>query len=188
MALLLPVAFAFIAAAAPLFNDAYNFSGIYSCSIAPHPLGCGEEGVPCTRGSMARNIVACITFTFNTIAYIFAFLAYYTKENLSHREVFYSWPGAMMNFTLSFSCLMASFLVLKYGSIEAKMFAFYLNVTVTPLTGLFMSLIYFYAPRKASRVSDVEREEDDSINVWLSKPLLKRIPMVGVYDKESPFV
>jgi hypothetical protein len=61
-------------------------------------------------------------------------------------------------------------------------------VTVTPLTGLFMSLIYFYAPRKASWVSDVEREEDDSINVWLSKPLLKRIPMVGVYDEESPFV
>eukprot|EP00804_Cyclotella_cryptica_P008266 CCRYP_020396-RB/>CCRYP_020396-RB protein AED:0.08 eAED:0.08 QI:181/1/1/1/0.5/0.33/3/1779/326 len=184
LALLLPVALASVAAIVPLLNSSYNFSGIYSCSIAPFPLGCGgKSGITCTRGAHARATVGWITFSFNTVAYCFAFLGYYTGDKPIHYRLFDTWPTIMRNFTICFSCLVGSVLVLKYGTVEAKLFTFYLNVTITPLVGLFMSLIYFFPLRNANRGND--EKDHDSISMGLSEPFINKIEKYA-RDEESP--
>lgn len=185
LALLLPIALSLAAAIVPLVNGSYNFSGIYSCSIAPYPLGCGgKSGITCSRGAFARATVGWITFSFNIVAYSFAFFGYYTRDEPFHCRPCDSWPPIMQIFTLCFSCLVGSVLVLKYGTVEAKLLTFYLNVTVTPLTGLFMSLIYFYPYGKANRVH--EDKDHDCIDVGLSPPFLEKIAKYAK-DVERPF-
>ena len=52
----------------PLFDQAYNYSGIYVCGIAEYPQGClyEHDEHECTRGSNAMELViahfACICF------------------------------------------------------------------------------------------------------------------------------
>lgn len=167
--LLLPVALAFVAATIPLCNESYNFSGVYSCSIAPYPLGCGTtSGVPCIRGGYARMTVGWITFLFNAIAYICAFLGYYTegvKTGTGH-NIIDSWPVVMLNFIFCLSFLIGTVFILTYGSISAKLFTFYLSVILTPLTGFFMAIIYYYS----SSSKPPHLDEDD--NVSLSEPFI----------------
>jgi hypothetical protein len=79
--------------------------------------------------------------------------------------------------------LVGSVSVLKYGTVEAKLFTFYLNVTITPLTGLFMSLIYFYPYGKENRVH--EDKDHDSIDKGLSAPFLEKSANYA-NDEESP--
>lgn len=59
----LPPLVCLLLAIQPLFDQAFNYSGIYVCSIAEYPLGClGEQD--CSRGSNAMELIiarfACI--------------------------------------------------------------------------------------------------------------------------------
>lgn len=171
--LLLPLVLALAAASVPLLNDSYNFSGIYSCSIAPYPLGCDEDST-CTRGTYARRTVNFITFTFNAIAYLFAFLSFYTEAKQPRRYFTDTWPVvtlSMTTFCLSF--LAGSLFIWAYGSTRARVFALYMSVILTPLTGFFMAAIYFYSSKALPRT-------DGNMNPLLSEPLIK-----NVYAHES---
>jgi hypothetical protein len=62
----LPPLGCFLLAIMPLFDQAYNYTDFYSCSVAEYPLGCLNENYDyeCTRGSKARELkmgrFACI--------------------------------------------------------------------------------------------------------------------------------
>ena len=64
----LPPIICFFLAIQPLFDQAYNYSGIYACGIAEYPQGCLNEydDKECTRGSNAMELIiahfTCICF------------------------------------------------------------------------------------------------------------------------------
>lgn len=185
VALLAPLIVAMASAIAPLLNEAYNFSGIYSCSIAPYPLGCGSQSsVQCARGSQAHKLVGCITLSFNAMAFCFAFFGYYKGDGGTANPMYKACPSVMTNCTWCIAFLIGYFLILRYGSIEAKIYSFFLNVTITPLTGLFMSLIYFHTPRKVERLL---LDAEDDVCVALSEPLVKRAIEHIDGDEETTF-
>jgi hypothetical protein len=172
--LFLPVLLALATAMVPLLNDSYNFSGVYSCSIAPYPLGCGSRsGITCIRGEYAKRTVSFITFTFNAVAYIVAFWGYYTELKRSNTHLFHVMPVATMNFAFYLSFIAGAVVILCYGTASARLFAFYVSVILTPLTGFFMALVYFYASRKVPHY-----DEDDNMSLTLSEPLVKNAGIV----------
>lgn len=165
MILLVPLALGIAAAVIPLLNASFNFSGVYSCSIAPYPIGCGtESGIQCIRGAHAHRTVGWITFLFNTIAYIFALFAYYTERN-SNRHFFESCPVVALNLLFLLSSLVGSVCILRYRNVSIKLFEFYLSVTITPLTGLFLAIIYFYPSRSSFHL-------DKNFDRELSEPFI----------------
>lgn len=181
--LLLPLALGIAAAIIPLLNDSFNFSGVYSCSIAPYPIGCGTaSGIQCTRGAHAHKTVGWITFLFNAIAYIFAVFAYYAERN-SDRYFFESCPVVALNLVFLLGSLVGSVCILKYGNVSMKMFEFYLSVTITPLTGLFLAIVYFYP-----YLPTFHRGEN--YNRELSEPLVTRTSAgtSAAYKEVSSFV
>lgn len=138
----IPLILALVAATIPLINDSYNFSGIYSCSIAPYPLGC-EKDLTCTRGFYARRTVGFITFSFNAVAYLCAFLGFYTEAKPPERYHSDRCPTFTLTLTICLGFMAGSFFIMTHGSESAKLVPFYMSVILTPLTGFFMALIYF---------------------------------------------
>lgn len=140
--LFIPVVIALAAAMIPLISGSYNFSGVYSCSISPYPLGCGpKSGIPCIRGEHAKRTVSFITFAFNAVAYIVAFWGYYTKLKRTDTYIFNVWPVATMNLAFYLSFIAGVVVIFSHGTASARLVAFYVSVILTPLTGFFMAMI-----------------------------------------------
>ncbi|KAL7441498.1 hypothetical protein ACHAXM_011545 [Skeletonema potamos] len=69
-----------------LVTNQFNFTGVYSCSISPYPLGCEyEEDIPCTRGPnssyILRGLFIYVLFCFAFIVIFLSLLLYNLKKH-----------------------------------------------------------------------------------------------------------
>eukprot|EP01082_Thalassiosira_pseudonana_P012824 g11466.t1 g11466 contig5:929038-930138(+) len=191
LAIGLPIAVAFAIASPPLFYGLYNFSGLYTCTIAPFPLGCGSDLVQCQRGDNALNIVFWLCITLNVMVATVTCICPSLNEKEYERNHGMCEHRLVVSFVLG--CLATVLFVSTYGMVPSKLLILYMSVILTPLTGCFVALIYFYPRysqyRRRHRKSkmecirqllnggggacDCERFNDDTVE--LSKPILDEI-------------
>lgn len=191
LAIGLPIAVAFAIASPPLFYGLYNFSGLYTCTIAPFPLGCGSDLVQCQRGDNALNIVFWLCITLNVMVATVTCICPSLNEKEYERNHGMCEHRLVVSFVLG--CLATVLFVSTYGMVPSKLLILYMSVILTPLTGCFVALIYFYPRysqyRRRHRKSkmecirqllnggggacDCEQFNDDTVE--LSKPILDEI-------------
>ena len=83
----------FILAAAPLFNDAYNYTELHTCGLAEYPLGCLSHLTPdCERGENARKFwvtrffIVCWANFFIIVAVVVLIRSIFARESRMTRH------------------------------------------------------------------------------------------------------
>ena len=145
----------------------YNFSGVYACTISPHPFNCHyDEGVPCTRAPNAMYIreglfiyvLACMFF----IIIFISMLAFKVKkqdaETANYSSRYLQNKGGTSNpvlfqslrYVTAFLIPNIAFMIWAVCDIfnlpmSESMFTviIYLYVVLWPLFGFMVSFVYF---------------------------------------------
>lgn len=145
----------------------YNFSGVYACTISPHPFNCHyDEGVPCTRAPNAMYIreglfiyvLACMFF----IIIFISMLAFKVKkqdaETANYSSRYLQNKGGISNpvlfqslrYVTAFLIPNIAFMIWAVCDIfniqmSETMFTvfIYLYVVLWPLFGFMVSFVYF---------------------------------------------
>lgn len=147
----------------PLFLEMYNYSGLFSCFIAPYPLDCEwRADVDCIRGQGAWNYWDAFCgycFVANVIIAAFVVLLVYTVFKQERTTDKYLTPGQARrrdNTTKTawqglryvgafFLAYFTLFIFAGYRIAEKvpPLAIFYLHLILTPMLGLFNSFVYF---------------------------------------------
>ena len=166
--LVLPVIVGLGTAIPLLVTNQYNFTGIYSCNIAPYPLGCDyDDGVPCTRAPNATYIrggfFVYVLVCFAVIIIFLSMLLYNLKkqdaQTAKYSSHYLGGQGGGMRNPVAFQSLryvsvffipniaFIIWAVIDIVEIQPSQSVYYamiyLYVVVWPLFGALNSLVYF---------------------------------------------
>ena len=171
--ILSPILIASIAAIPPLFMGMYNFSGVYTCSLASYPLGCNEmSNVQCIRGTDSKayaswSIISCCFIGF-VIALLFfdaSYSGHLPKDsqakgrNNNHRINVFRTQGRFLNYVfitavvfftvVCVKCISASdqvyFAIYDIVNTKTILFlvSYFESVIIIPFGGFINCLAYF---------------------------------------------